>query len=90
MRKNTSFSLGQHFVDFINEQVSKGRFGSASDVVRSGLRLLEEQEARLENLRAALVAGEKSGRSRAFDIDAFLEGKHREFRAPKRRVAKKA
>ena len=45
MSENESFSLGEHLSDFIEEQVSQGRYSSASDVVRAGLRLLEEQEA---------------------------------------------
>jgi antitoxin ParD1/3/4 len=59
--KNTSVSLGGHFAEFIGEQVARGRFSSASDVVRAGLRLLEEREARLLALQAALVEGERSG-----------------------------
>ena len=75
MAKNTSFSLGEHFNDFVEEQVKQGRYGSASDVVRAGLRLLEEQEARLTALRAALVDGEKSGPATPFDFDAFIARK---------------
>ena len=75
MSKNTSSSLGDHFSDFITEQVERGRFGSASDVVRAGLRLLEDREAQLAGLRAALVAGENSGPSTAFDFDAFIQRK---------------
>lgn len=75
MRKNTSFSLGEHFSDFIEEQVKHGRYGSASDVVRAGLRLLEEREARLTVLRAALVEGENSGPATPFDFDAFIARK---------------
>ncbi|PTX53806.1 antitoxin ParD1/3/4 [Litoreibacter ponti] len=71
MAKNTSISLGEHFAGFIEGQVDNGRYGSASEVVRAGLRLLEEKEARIEALKAALIEGEKSGEPRAFDRDAF-------------------
>ena len=72
MSKSTSFSLGEHFNGFIEHQVSVGRFGSASDVVRAGLRLLEEQEVKLATLRAALAEGEASGPSAPFDFAAFI------------------
>jgi len=75
MGKNTSFSLGDHFSDFIETQVARGRYASASDVVRAGLRLMEEQEARLDALRAALIAGEESGYATSFDFDEFIAGK---------------
>ena len=61
MARNTSITLGEHFYRFITRQVGDGRFGSASEVVRAGLRLLEENEARLELLREALHKGEQSG-----------------------------
>ena len=61
MHKNTSVSLDPHFIAFIEAQVDEGRFSSASDVMRAGLRLLEEQETKLAALRAALVVGEQSG-----------------------------
>ena len=61
MSRNTSFTLGDHFVDFVDRQVEEGRYTSASDVVRAGLRLLEEQEEKLTAFRAALVEGERSG-----------------------------
>jgi antitoxin ParD1/3/4 len=73
--KNTSFSLGEHFSRFVETQVEEGRYSSASDVVRAGLRLLEEQEARLGALRAALIEGEQSGPSVPFDFEAFIERK---------------
>jgi putative addiction module CopG family antidote len=53
MAKNTSFSLGDHFSEFVERKVAEGRYSSASDVVRAGLRLLEEDETKLEALRAA-------------------------------------
>ena len=77
MSKNTSFSLGDHFTEFIEAQVASGRYGSASDVVRAGLRLLEENEAKREALIAALIEGEQSGPSTEFDFEAFLARKRR-------------
>lgn len=75
MGKNTSFSLGEHFSTFVETQVGQGRYSSASDVVRAGLRLLEEQEAKLQALRAALIEGEQSGLSTPFDFDEFIARK---------------
>ena len=63
MAKNTSVSLGDHFAQFIAGQIDCGRYGSASEVVRAGLRLLETSESKLEVLRNALAAGERSGRA---------------------------
>lgn len=75
MTKNTSISLGDHFSSFVDRQLAEGRYGSASEVVRAGLRLLEEHEIRLAALRAALIEGEQSGPSEPFDFDGFLERK---------------
>jgi len=61
MQKNTSVTLGEHFEAFIAEQIKGGRFSSASEVVRAGLRLLEEHEMKLAALRQALKQGEDSG-----------------------------
>lgn len=71
MPRNTSVSLGDHFMDFINDRVQSGRYNSASDVVRAGLRLLEEHEAKVEALREALIEGEQSGSATPVDFDAF-------------------
>ena len=61
MPRNTSVTIGNHFEAFIAEQLKEGRYGSASEIVRAGLRLLEEQECRIRQLRAALIEGEESG-----------------------------
>lgn len=61
MQKNTSITLGSHFDAFIAQQVETGRFSSASETVRAGLRLLEEHELKLIALRRALQEGEESG-----------------------------
>jgi antitoxin ParD1/3/4 len=77
MSKNAPVSLGDHFSEFIEQQIARGRFASASDVVRAGLRLLEEHEARLLALQAALVEGERSGEPERFGFDEFLEDKRK-------------
>ena len=85
MPKNTSVSLGDHFAGFIEEQVGSGRYGSASDVIRAGLRLLEDQESKLRALRDALDEGEASGKARLFDVEAFLARKRKSRKAARRR-----
>jgi antitoxin ParD1/3/4 len=61
----TSITLGPHFEVFVKKQVASGRFNNASEVVRAGLRLLEDQEKlrtlRMAELRAAIKAGIDSG-----------------------------
>lgn len=76
MAQNTSISLDDHFVDFLAGEVSSGRYRSASEVVRAGLRLLEDQSTQLAALRVALVEGENSGEPEAFDFDAFIATKN--------------
>lgn len=78
MSKNTSIVLSEHFQTFIEGQMADGRYGSASEVVRAGLRLLEDREVRLALLRAALIEGEQSGPAEAFDVDALIAERARE------------
>ena len=53
-----SYVIGEHFDRFVAEQVERGRFNNASEVVRAGLRLLEDRETRLRELRALLDEAE--------------------------------
>lgn len=80
MSKNTSITLGTHFEGFIMSQVQHGRYGSASEVVRAGLRLLEDSETRLASVRAALIEGERSGYAQYSPemLMAILDQEHRE------------
>jgi len=78
MARNTSMSLGDHFASFIDTQVQSGRYGSASDVVRAGLRLLEEHETKVKALQDALIEGENSGRAEPFDFEEFKARKRGE------------
>jgi antitoxin ParD1/3/4 len=77
MGRVTSFSLGDHFASFVEAQVNQGRYNNASDVMRAALRLLEEREARMSALRAAIIEGEKSGPSTPFDFEAFIARKRK-------------
>lgn len=78
MSKNTSISLSEHFNSFIEQQIASGRFSSASEVVRAGLRLLEREEDKLKALRLALQEGLDSGEPEPFDFDEFLTEMHAE------------
>jgi len=71
MAKNTSITLGDHFDSFIANQIQSGRYGSASEVIRSALRLLESQETKMNTLRQLLVEGENSGVA-DYDLDSFI------------------
>lgn len=77
MAKNTSILLGDYFNNFINEQISSGRFSSASEVVRSALRLFEQEESKKKELIKELIKGEKSGFSEKFDKTEFLKKMHK-------------
>lgn len=76
MAKNTSISLGRHFEAFIRGQVAGGRFATASEVVRAGLRRLEEEETKMAAVRAALEEGETSGFAEDYSLDGLLAELH--------------
>ena len=80
MARNTSVYLGDHFAQFIEEQVRSGRYSSASDVIRAGLRHLEAEEAQLAALRRGIQKAEEeyqAGRVHEVDDD-FWEDLHQE------------
>lgn len=76
MGKNTSFAISEHFADFIQKQVAEGRYSSASDVVRAGLRLLETEDRRHRALKQAIDEGLASGPAEPFDLAEFLAEQH--------------
>jgi antitoxin ParD1/3/4 len=77
MHKNTSVTLGAHFDHFIAQQITEGRFGSVSEAIRAGLRLLEERETKLAALRQALKEGEDSGKA-DYSLQGLLDELDRE------------
>jgi antitoxin ParD1/3/4 len=81
MPRNTSVVLSDHFNDFITRAVESGRYNSASDVVRAGLRMLEAEEEKLQRLRAELQKGIDSGFIEDFDFDEFLADMNAKHRA---------
>jgi antitoxin ParD1/3/4 len=63
MAHTTSINLGDHFTGFLGQLTDSGRYGSASEAIRAALRLLEQEEAKIEVLHSALTEGENSGES---------------------------
>ncbi len=76
MSKNTSISLGDHFESFISKNVGSGRYHSASEVIRDGLRLLEQEERKVEAIKFAIEQGEKSGIAQDFSAKNHLQSLH--------------
>ena len=73
MGRNTSISLGDHFEHFVDDKVSTGRFRNASEVIRAGLRLLEEEEIKITALKNAISEGIESGVAKKFNPKKHLE-----------------
>lgn len=73
MGRNTSISLGEHFEGFIEHSINDGRFNNASEVIRAGLRLLEDEKNKIFALRKAIDKGLRSGRTRDFNPKKHLE-----------------
>ncbi|MDB5200674.1 MAG: antitoxin [Ferruginibacter sp.] len=73
MGRNTSVALGDYFENFVDDKVSAGRFKNASEVIRAGLRLLEEEESKIIALRNAIQEGINSGTAKNFDPKKHLE-----------------
>ena len=69
--KNTSIILGDHFDEFIRNEIESGRYASVSEIIRSGLRLLEEERIKINAINEALVVGERSGKPKEFDNKEF-------------------
>ena len=81
MSKNTSISLGNYFEQFVQEQITAGRYKNMSEVIRAGLRLLETEESKVNALRNAINDGINSGKARRFDPKKNLA----ELKAKRRR-----
>ena len=81
MGKNTSISLGNHFETFVEKSISKGRFQNAREVIRAGLRMLEDEEDKVLLLKNAIQEGIDSGLAKDFDPKNHLESLQAKKRA---------
>jgi len=80
MSKNTSIILGDHFEQFIQSEIKSGRYTSTSEVIRSGLRLLEIEKRKIEAINKALIVGEESGEPVAFNNNQFKARMKKKFK----------
>lgn len=79
MARNTSVLLGEHFESLIDKEVASGKFNSASEVVRTALRLYELENAKVKHLKKELEKGEKSGIRRNFNPQKNLQSLHKKY-----------
>jgi len=82
MGRNTSVSLGDYFENFVDNSISEGRFNNASEVIRAGLRLLEQEESKIIALKIAINEGIESG-----IVENFNPTNHLEFLKSQKRNA---
>ena len=81
LRRNTSVILGEHFDDFIKSEIDSGRFKSASEIIRTGLRLLEDEKHKIRAINEALVVGELSGEAFEFNNEKFKKKMRKNFQS---------
>lgn len=72
MPRTMTVVVGPHYENFIQATISSGRYNNASEVMRAALRRLEDEETRLQALRAAIDEGDSSADVENFDRDSFL------------------
>jgi len=80
MVQETSISLGSHFENFVTSAIAEGKYNNVSEVVRAGLRLLEEEENRNERIRAALMEAKNSGTVENYDRHAHLKSLQEKYK----------
>ena len=81
MARTVTVTLGPHYEEFIQANIAGGRYNNVSEVIRAGLRRLEEDETRLAAIRAALIEGEESGVVEDFNPEIFLQKLNAEYEA---------
>ena len=81
MARTVTVTLGPHYEAFIQANIASGRYNNVSEVIRAGLRRLEEDETRLAAIRAALIEGEESGVVEDFNPEKFLQKLNAEYDA---------
>ena len=86
MARTVTVTLGPHYEEFIRANIEGGRFNNVSEVIRAGLRRLEEDETRLAAIRSALVEGEESGIVEDFNPEEFLRKLNADYDAEVRSV----
>jgi len=80
MARNTSILLGEYFENFISKQIASGKYSSVSEVVRTALRIFEEEDNKTKALISELKVGEKSKKLKNFDRKKTLEALHSNFK----------